>query len=191
MKLLESAGSNRLYHGTSIIGFCSIAQTNMLGAYGGEEQASFTLDVEVAKNFCQSAVDLCRRAQLTQYSDFDPSTFTDEDGEKLTSYKAEMIAGGQGAVLVFDRAALHRDYEFFAVNFESEGLETVDFGAGDDEQEECVFGDVKNLDRYLVGIMIDRPGFERYCALIRELLPNDHSSEAMLSAAERWVQRFP
>jgi hypothetical protein len=189
MNLTESQRPAHLYHGTSMTGFCFIAHHNMIGAYGGEDQASFTLDPEVAKRFCGSAIDLARRGQLSQYSDFDYTKF--EEDHELVSHKAEMIAGGQGVVMEFNRQALHRDYEFFSVCFHSDGLEMVDFGDGDDELEECVFGDVNNLDRYITGLMIDRAGFARYCECVREALPNDAETMAVIAAGERWVQRFP
>jgi hypothetical protein len=135
--LIESMDPNRLYHGTSITGLCNIAHSNMLGALGGEEQASFTLDSDIAMRFAASAVDNTGRLQLSQYGDW-------PDFHDGLAFLGEETAGGHGAVMVFDRAALHRDYDFKSVGFDSDGLERVDFDEGD-ELEECVFGDIANL----------------------------------------------
>lgn len=181
-----------LYHGTSIIGFCHIARSNTLAAAGGEGQASFSLSREIGERFTGSAIDLCKRGQLAQFSDFWPLYEAgEEDFTGLVAPQAEMHAGGAGVVLVFDREALHRDHRFYAVNFECDDLETMDCGYCGDELEECVFDDVAGLDRYVTGIVIDPEAFARYCDFVREALPGDTEAEALLAAGEAWVERFP
>lgn len=59
-----------LHHGTSITGFCHIAFEDMLGAYGGECQASFTTDEDMGRHFAKAAVTMCSEGQLAQYADF-------------------------------------------------------------------------------------------------------------------------
>lgn len=177
-----------LYHGTSMIGFCHIAHSNKLGAYGGEEQASFTLDPHIAQRFCEFSIDLCQRNQLTQYPDFFRD-MTQPEGSYV-AYKGEEATNELGVILVFDRAALHRDYDFKAVNFDSHGLETVDLGYCGAEKEECVFGDVDGLDRYVTGLSINRATFVHYAEFIRSHFPQDAEVEAVLRAGENWVMRF-
>ena len=159
-------------------GFCGIAQANMLGAYGGESQASFSRNPNVSRRFTKSAIDLHNRGQLMQYSEFFAVDGDMEEGTSLAA-RAEKAGGGKGVVFVVDWDKLAADHK----------VEPFDTGDGDDtEEEEAVFNDIPNFDRYIVGLEIDREGFRRYCEMVER--EGDEKDRAYIQDGKLWVARF-
>jgi hypothetical protein len=179
-----------LHHGTSLTGFCHIALVDMLGAYGGEDQASFSVDHSTAASFARAAVSMCADGQLAQYADHHADRGNGWDGTPFAAHRGENAAGGAGVVLSFDRASLHAAHAFKAVNFSSPGLETVDLGYSGKEKEECVFEDVPQLSTHLVSLSVDPGVFELYAAVVLSTLPNDEEARAAIEAGRAWVERF-
>lgn len=192
MRLMEGSG-DELFHGTSLGGFASMARLNKLGAYGGENQASFTRDFAIAERFAKGAVWHISWGQLIAYSDWDeinPGQGQYKDAKEASAYRAEMAGGGMGAVLCFDRAALHRDFEFHSEGHDDMGLPMVDFGNSGDEHEECAFQDITNLDRYVT--RIHAPGFDQYAETLLRLVPDADReyAEKNINAGKSWLTRF-
>jgi hypothetical protein len=184
MKWREIISENEqrlLYHGTSMTGFTWIANSNSLDNNGGEEQVSFSRNADVARHFTQSAIGLHHWGQLSLTDRDHDDLFSDnrrEDGEWL-AYRAEMAGGGKGVVFCLDWAKLAQDYE----------VESVDFGAGnDEEEEEAVFQTIQNLSAYLVRIEIDHAGFQKYCEVVAA--EGNDSDRARMKHAVEWVRRY-
>ena len=180
---------DQLHHGTSITGFCQIALTDLLGAYGGENQASFTLDRAMAEHFARAAVTMCAQGQLAQYADLHRSGDS-WDGTAHAAHRGETAAGGTGVVITFDRASLHAAHAFSAVNFASPDLPTVDLDYSGREREECAFEDVTDLSGHVVGLSIDAETFDLYRRAVEPLLLDDPQGRAALEAGTAWVDRF-
>lgn len=178
-----------LHHGTSITGFCHIALDDVLGAYGGECQASFTTDEAMGRHFAKAAVTMCSEGQLAQHSDFFAVEHSGWDGTPFAAHRGEVAAGGTGVVLSFDRTSLHAAHAFSAVNFATPGLPTVDLGYSGREREECVFQDVTDLSKHLVRISIDRDAFERYASMVLSILPDDEKARSVVEAGRAWMER--
>jgi len=179
-----------LHHGTSLTGLCHIALADTLGAYGGENQASFSVDHGMAASFARVAVSMCADGQLAQYSDYGAGTGTGWDGRPFAAHRGEVAAGGDGVVLSFDRASLHAAHAFKAVNFHSPGLETIDLGYSGTEREECAFEDVTLLSTHLVSLSVHPDAFDRYAAIVLATLPQDIGAHAAVKAGRAWVEGF-
>lgn len=178
-----------LHHGTSLTGFCMIALSDTLGAYGGECQASFTTDRDMARHFARAAVAMCSEGQLAQHSDFHAVEHSGWDGTPFAAHRGEVAAGGLGVVLSFHRRSLHAAHDFSAVNHEVPGLPSVDMGYSGTEREECVFEDVTGLSAHLAGVSVDAETFDRYARLVLSALPDDEEARRAVEAGRAWTER--
>lgn len=176
--LVEHASQRLLYHGTSMTGLVYIASMDELGAYGGEDQASFSRNIEVSRRFGPGAIGNMGRNQLAGFSDMNDD-FDWKTEQQSLAYRAEIVGGGKGAVLIVDWDKLNAVYP----------TEPLDTGDGDDaEEEEAVFQDIEGLSRFMAGIEIDRAGWDRFCAFVVE--HGGDEDRQHIEQARAWVARF-